>query len=117
MDNCRGQGYDGAGDMAGRYNGAAALIKNDYPKALYVHCASHRLNLCVTSSYKIMTIKNMMSDVKAVSDYFNSSPKRADYLKTNIVQIFPKDKHTKLIDLCRTRWIERLVALDRFQEL
>ena len=59
----------------------------------------------------------MMSDVKAVSDYFNSSPKRADYLKTNIVQIFPKDKHTKLIDLCRTRWIERLVALDRFQEL
>ena len=64
-----------------------------------------------------MTIKNMMSDVKAVSDYFNSSPKRADYLKTNIVQIFPKDKHTKLIDLCRTRWIKRLVALDRFQEL
>ena len=117
LDNCRGQGYDGAGNMAGRYDGAAALIKNDYPKALYVHCASHRLNLCVTSSCKIMTIKNMMSDVKAVSDYFNSSPKLADYLKTNIVQIFPKDKHTKLIDLCRTRWIERLVALDRFQEL
>ena len=117
LDNCRGQGYDEAGNMAGRYNGAAALIKNDYPKALYVHCASHRLNLCVRSSCKIMTIKNMMSDVKAVSDYFNSSPKRADYLKTNIVQIFPKDKHMKLIDLCRTRWIERLVALDRFQEL
>ena len=117
LDNCRGQGYDGAGNMAGRYNGAAALIKNDYPKALYVHCASHRLNLCVTSSCKIVTIKNMMSDVKAVSDYFNSSPKLADYLKTNIVHIFPKDKHTKLIDLCRTRWIERLVALDRFQEL
>ena len=82
--------------MAGRYNGAAALIKNDYPRALYVHCASHRLNLCVTSSCKIMTIKNMMSDVKAVSDYFNSSPKRADYLKTNIVQIFSQRQAYKV---------------------
>ena len=42
LDNCRGLGYDRAGNMVGRYNGAAALIKNEYPKALYVHCASHR---------------------------------------------------------------------------
>ena len=59
----------------------------------------------------------MMSDVKAVSDFSINSPKRSDYLKTNIVQIFPKEKYTKLIDPCRTRWIKRPVALDRFQEL
>ena len=101
--------------MVGRYNGAAALIKDEYPKALYVHCASHR---CVTSSYKIITIKNMMCNINAVSNFFNNSSKHSDYLKTNIVQIFPKEKHAKIIDPCRTRWIERLVvALNRFQEL
>ena len=38
-------------------------------------------------------------------------------LKANIVLIFPKERHSKLIDPCRTRWIEQLEALDRFQEL
>ena len=37
----RGQGYDGAGNMAGSVNGAAALITANYPLlALYFHCAS-----------------------------------------------------------------------------
>ena len=47
LNNCRGQGYDGAGNMAGRYIGAAKLFQNDYPQASYVHCKAHRLNLCV----------------------------------------------------------------------
>ena len=40
----RGQAYDGAGAMAGASKGAAARITARYPKALYTHCASHRLN-------------------------------------------------------------------------
>ena len=46
MDNCRGQSYDGAGNMAGRYVGASTLIQNQFPKAIYVHCMNHRLNQC-----------------------------------------------------------------------
>ena len=34
MDNCRGQSYDGAGNMAGRYVGASTLIQNQFPKGL-----------------------------------------------------------------------------------
>ena len=52
MNNCRGQGYDGAGNMAGRYNGAAALIRSEFPLAIYTHCASHWLNLCVAEYAK-----------------------------------------------------------------
>ena len=40
----RGQGYDGAGNMAGRYSGTAALIQRQYPLAVYTHCAAHVLN-------------------------------------------------------------------------
>ena len=64
LSDCRGQGYDGVGNMAGKYNGAATLIKNDLPLALYVHCSCHRLNLCVATFCKIMLIKNMTSNVK-----------------------------------------------------
>ncbi len=42
-----GQAFDGAGAMAGRSKGASSRILSEYPKALYTHCAAHRLNLCV----------------------------------------------------------------------
>ena len=47
MSKCRGQCYDGAGNMAGKIKGAATRIRNEYPKAVYVHCTAHVLNLCV----------------------------------------------------------------------
>ena len=50
FDHCRGQGYDEAGNMAGPNKGAASIIRFQYPKAIYFHCASHKLNLCVASS-------------------------------------------------------------------
>ena len=35
LNDLRGQGYDWAGNMSGKY-GAEAIIQHDYPKALYV---------------------------------------------------------------------------------
>ena len=37
--------------MAGKTNGAAAIIKKQYPQSVYVHCQSHRLNLAVVAAY------------------------------------------------------------------
>ena len=31
FNDLRGQGYDGAGNMSGKYRGAAAIIQYDYP--------------------------------------------------------------------------------------
>ena len=56
MHLCRGQGYDGAGNMAGKCSGAAARIKQQYPNAPYVHCGSHVLNLCVASACTIQAV-------------------------------------------------------------
>ena len=49
MDNCRGQSYDGARNMAYRYIGVSTSIQHQFSKAIYVHCiqVNHRLNLCV----------------------------------------------------------------------
>ena len=56
----RGQAYDGAGAMAGQSKGAAACIKSKYSRAIYTHCASHRLNLCVVKCCSICGVSNMM---------------------------------------------------------
>ena len=79
LDQCRGQGYDGAGSMSGIYIGAAKLFKDDYRLALYVHYASHRLNLCVAQSCKLLLIKKLFSVMKRVHDFFDW-PKRQTVL-------------------------------------
>lgn len=50
MDNCVGQAYDGASNMAGRHNGCAKLIQRQYPLAVYTHCKSHLLNLSLVKA-------------------------------------------------------------------
>jgi hypothetical protein len=45
IENIRGQGYDGASNMQGGWNGLQALVSNDCPYAYYIHCFAHRLQL------------------------------------------------------------------------
>ena len=54
IDNLRGQGYDGAGNMAGKFTGAQARIKEIVPSAEYVHCYAHCLNLSVVKSCQLL---------------------------------------------------------------
>ena len=44
----RGQGYDGASNMRGEFNGLQKLI-SDNPHAFYVHCFAHQLQLIVVA--------------------------------------------------------------------
>jgi len=57
MDTFCGQGYDGAGSMVGKRRGIAARIMNKYPKALYTHCVSHILNLCIVEATSIIDVR------------------------------------------------------------
>ena len=117
MDDCRGQCYDGAGNMAGQFNGASSLIKQQHEKAIYVHCMNHRLNLCVADTCSSTLVRNMMGVVKKLSDFFSNSPKRQDYLIKKIEALLPGSNHHILIDVCRTRWIARIDGMDRIAEL
>ena len=53
-----GQGYDGAAAMSGIYNGVQAVVKEKYPLATYVHCASHCLNLTIAKAASVQSIRN-----------------------------------------------------------
>ncbi len=45
VSGLRGQAYDGASNMAGKYSGAQAVIQRAQPLAPYIHCGAHCVNL------------------------------------------------------------------------
>ena len=113
----RGQAYDGASNMSGRRNGVAAKISSVYPLTLYTHCASHSLNLAVVASFEEPSVRNMIGVIHRVSTFFFAHPKRQKKLEEAIQNTQPGSNVVKLKDLCRTRWVERIDAIDRFKHL
>ena len=50
LQNCVSQGYDGASVMSGTCTGVQTRMKAHCPKAVYIHCCAHRLNLVLVDS-------------------------------------------------------------------
>lgn len=120
INNLRGQGYDGAAIMSGKMNGVAALIKKDYPSALYIHCSSHNLNLSISYSCNISEIRNTMGTIESVYLFLNT-PKRQTVFSKNLdlykLEETSKEdgclsKKQKLKRLCPTRWVERYNSVE-----
>ncbi|XP_042415340.1 zinc finger MYM-type protein 1-like [Zingiber officinale] len=52
LSRLRGQGYDGASNMRGEFNGLKSLILQENPYARYIHCFSHQLQLVIIAVAK-----------------------------------------------------------------
>ena len=103
--------------MPGKVNGLAAFCLKENQKALYTHCASHRLNLAIYSSCDIASVRNLMGTVKDVTYFFKFSPIRADHLHKFILSKEEAKKvKTKLLDPSRTGWVARIDGLDLFED-
>ncbi|GBN25518.1 Zinc finger MYM-type protein 1 [Araneus ventricosus] len=59
LKKMRGQGYDGAAPMRGQFRGVQASVKEKLPLALYTHCSSHSLNLCLPDASNTPSIRNL----------------------------------------------------------
>jgi len=104
IENCVGQGYDGTSAMSGHKTGVQVLIREKASAAVYVHCASHCLNLVLNHSSQQLPIRNMFTTLSDVINFFNYSPKRRDKLDVN------------LLTSCETRFIQRHDAIMRFAD-
>ena len=62
IENIWDQGYDGASNMRGEWNGLQALFLKDCPYAYYVHCMAHKLQLVLVTASR---------EVKDVHQFFN----------------------------------------------
>lgn len=117
LNNLVGQGYDGASTMSGCFNGVQARIKDLYPKAMFVHCASHRLNLVLSASMSETHVRNTLGVVKDIINFMRNNIVASDTLKKRIVELVPQARRSRLIQFCETRFIERHDAIIVFVEL
>ncbi|XP_042412170.1 zinc finger MYM-type protein 1-like [Zingiber officinale] len=82
LSRLRGQGYDGALNMRGEYNGLKALILKDNSSARYVHCFAHQLQLVVVAVAKSNRIvSDFFQYVTMIVNITGASCKRKDKFK------------------------------------
>ncbi|MEJ2527969.1 MAG: DUF4371 domain-containing protein [Sulfurovaceae bacterium] len=84
VQDIRGQGYDGASNMRGEWNGLKALILNECPYAYYIHCMAHQLQLAlVAASREVHEVHNFFQNANFIINVVSASPKRNDELLAN----------------------------------
>ena len=74
IENCVEQYYDGASVMAGYKGGVQAFIREKVPSAIYVHCASHALNLLLNHGSDVIEIQNVFKIVSDAINFVNDLP-------------------------------------------
>jgi hypothetical protein len=78
---CRGQGYDNAASMAGIHGGVQQKIKAINPKAVFVPCSNHSLNLCGKHSFSCNpSCVTFFGSLEAMYTFFALSTHRWDVL-------------------------------------
>ncbi|KAF8404096.1 hypothetical protein HHK36_008976 [Tetracentron sinense] len=82
IQNIRGQGYDGASNMHGEWNGLQALFLKDCSFAYYIHCFAHRLKLAlVAASKEVKNVYHFFTKLTTVVNIVGVSYKRYDELQ------------------------------------
>ena len=102
LKKCRGQCYDGASNMTGRKRGVSRQICEE-PKALFLHCYGHALNLAVSDTVKgCKVVKDALDIAFEVSKLISFSPKRAAQFEKLKAELAPTGACFRV--LCPTRW-------------
>ena len=96
--DCRGQGYDNGSNMRGKTKGTQARLLEINPKAAYMPCASHRLNLVIADAAKSSVVTILFFGyLQRMYNLFSASTKRWQILKKHVTKITVKN-------LPDTRW-------------
>jgi hypothetical protein len=86
VSKLRGQGYDGASNMRGEWNGLQAKFMEECPYAYYIHCFAHQLQLALVAAAKeLPDVHNFFDHLALVVTTVVSSSKRNDELHANQV--------------------------------
>ena len=82
LSRIRGQGYDGASNMQGEFNGLKSLILKENGCAFYVHYFAHQLQLALVAvAKKHVEIALLFTLVTNLSNMVGGSCKRRDALR------------------------------------
>lgn len=107
--NCRGQSYDNASNMSGRYSGMQARLKAINPLAVFIPCTAHSLNLVGVHAVQCcVEAVNFFGLVQQLYNFWSASTHRwlvlTESLGTNAFAVTLKS-------LSDTRWCARADAV------
>ncbi|KAL6560978.1 hypothetical protein OROHE_006155 [Orobanche hederae] len=78
----RGQGYDGASNMRGEFNGLKTKILKEQPCAFYIHCFAHQLQLALVAvAKKNIDVNSFFTTANSLVNIVGASCKRRDALR------------------------------------
>ena len=103
-DQLVGQGYDGASTMAGHVSGVQKRIRDIYPRAIYIHCASHLLNLSVNDQNHVREIRRTVDVIRKTIRYFRENSTRKEPLNGLNLPLFSP-----------TRWNQKYKSIRVFR--
>lgn len=104
---CIGIGTDGCQVMVSKQVGAIQEIKKETMVAERCMCFNHALNLSISKSSQVKSVRNLVATVREIGMFFSGSAKRHHVLQTVLKQ--------ELKSLCETRWVERHESLIQFK--
>ena len=103
LSDMRGQCYDGAASMKGHNKGVAAQILQEEPRATYIHCFGHSLNLAVQDLVRSSrTLRDCLDFSYELIKLVKKSPRR-EALLLNIKETMEDASSTSIRTLCPTR--------------
>ncbi|XP_021762472.1 zinc finger MYM-type protein 1-like [Chenopodium quinoa] len=111
IDDVRGQGYDNGSNMKGKHQGVQKRLLEINPRALYMPCACHSLNLTLSDmAHSCVKAISFFGIVQRIYTLFAHSTKRWKILVDNVPSLTVKS-------LCNTRWESRIKSVKaiRFQ--
>ncbi|KAJ1089934.1 hypothetical protein NDU88_003074 [Pleurodeles waltl] len=118
LSKLRAQTYDGAANMAGKYHGAQALIRQEQPLALYVHCGAHCTNLVMqAAAHKCSIMEDALLYVQELGNMFGQSL-TCRTIFSDLIQhsIEGPTNVLKIKPLCPTRWTVRVKAVQKVMD-
>uniref|UniRef100_A0A7N0R9D3 TTF-type domain-containing protein n=1 Tax=Kalanchoe fedtschenkoi TaxID=63787 RepID=A0A7N0R9D3_KALFE len=91
ISRVREQGYDGASNMRGEFNGLKTLIMKENSSAFYVHCFAHQLQLTLVAIAKNHDeVASLFYLIGILTGVVGASCKRHDMLRDEHVKIIRK---------------------------
>ncbi len=98
--------------MAGEHKGVQRRIRDEQPKAVYVHCRNLSLNLALQDAVSaVVSIRDVLSLTHDIVVFIRDSNTRIRVLEEIETDLLAED-HISLQPLCPTRWTIRTRALN-----
>lgn len=117
INKCVAQTYDGASVMSGALNGVQKLIRDEAPKALYIHCYNHKLNLILVDCVKsIPKVKSFFDLLESLYIFISGSAIHSKFVDIQ-KKMYPNKAPVELKQICLTRWTAQISACVAVKEV